>query len=136
MSTSAHVLVVVLAVAAALFIVRLVALRQLRSKYALLWLGIAVVLLPFAAVPSLLDDVAHWLGFSYAPAFFFLLAIGFLFAVVVHFSWELSRLEMRVRTLAEELAIERGRAEAAPTSAPTTARDAPEATPGDRQGGA
>ena len=113
MSTSAHVLVVVLALAATLFIVRLVALRQLRSKYALLWLGIAVVLLPLAAVPSLLDDVAHWLGFGYAPAFFFLLAIGFLFAVVVHFSWELSRLEGRVRTLAEELAIERVRAEEA-----------------------
>jgi hypothetical protein len=112
-STSAHILVVMLALATTLFIVRLVALRQLRSKYALLWLVIAVVLLPLAAVPSLLDDVAHWLGFSYAPAFFFLVAIGFLFAVVIHFSWELSRLEGRVRTLAEELAIERVRAEEA-----------------------
>lgn len=112
MSTSAHVLVIVMALAVTLFIVRLVAQRQLRSKYALLWLGIAVVLVPLAAVPSLLDDVAHWLGFGYTPALLFLLAIGFLFAVVVHFSWELSRLEMRVRTLAEELALERFRAEA------------------------
>lgn len=111
MGTSAHVLVIVLALAVTLFIVRLVAQRQLRSKYALLWLGIAVVLVPLAAVPSLLDDVAHWLGFGYAPALLFLLAIGFLFAVVVHFSWELSRLEIRVRTLAEELALERFRAE-------------------------
>lgn len=112
MGTSAHVLVIVLALAVTLFIVRLVARRQLRSKYALLWLGIAVVLVPLAAVPSLLDDVAHWLGFAYAPALLFLLAIGFLFAVVVHFSWELSRLEIRVRTLAEELALERFRADA------------------------
>ena len=33
------------------------------------------------------------------------LAVGFLFFVVVHFSWELSRLESRVRTLAEEIAL-------------------------------
>jgi len=111
MSTSAHAVVIVMAFGVTLFIVRLVAQRQLRSKYALLWLGIAVVLVPLAAVPSLLDDIAHWLGFAYAPALLFLLAIGFLFAVVVHFSWELSRLEVRVRTLAEELALERFRAE-------------------------
>jgi hypothetical protein len=31
--------------------------------------------------------------------------VGFLFLIVVHFSWELSRSEERVRTLAEELAL-------------------------------
>jgi hypothetical protein len=106
MSTTAHILVLVLAVAAALLIVRLVAMRQLRSKYALLWLTIAVALVPLAAVPSLLDEVAHGLGFSYAPALLFLLAIGFLFAVVVYLSWELSRMEARIRLLAERMAIE------------------------------
>jgi hypothetical protein len=126
MSTSAHVLVIVLALAATLFIVRLVARRQLRSKYALLWLVIAVVLVPLAAVPSLLDDVAHWLGFAYAPALLFLLAIGFLFAVVVHFSWELSRLELRVRTLAEELALERFRAQLGDTDPAPSRRRRPE----------
>jgi hypothetical protein len=106
MSTTAHVLVLVLAIAAALLIVRLVAMRQLRSKYALLWLTIALALVPLAAVPSLLNDVAHGLGFSYAPALLFLLAIGFLFAVVVYLSWELSRMEARIRLLAERMAIE------------------------------
>ena len=32
-------------------------------------------------------------------------AIAFLFVVIVHFSYELSRLEDRTRTLAEELAL-------------------------------
>jgi hypothetical protein len=86
--------------------VRLVALRQLRSKYALLWLAIALALVPLAAVPSLLNDIAHGLGFSYAPALLFLLAIGFLFAVVVYLSWELSRMEARIRLLAERMAID------------------------------
>ena len=105
MKTSAHVLVLLLTVAVVIFIIRLVALRQLRSKYALLWLGVTIVVLPFAVVPSFLDDVAHDLGFSYAPAFLLFLATGFLFAIVIHFSWELSRLETRVRTLAETVAL-------------------------------
>jgi hypothetical protein len=109
MKTSAYVLVLALSLTVVVFIARLVALRQLRSKYALLWLASAVLLLPLAAVPSLLDDLASWLGFKYAPDLLFFLATGFLFAVVIHFSWELSRLETRVRLLAEELALERAR---------------------------
>lgn len=109
MSTSAHLIVLALSFAVVLFIVWLVSRRQLRSKYALLWLGVAVVLLPFALFPSLLNDVAHWLGFAYAPALLFLLAIGFLFAVAVHLSWELSRVEARVRLLAETIAIDQAR---------------------------
>jgi hypothetical protein len=45
----------------------------------------------------------------YSPTIFLLLAVGFLFLVVVHYSWELSRLENRTRTLAEELALLRTR---------------------------
>ena len=32
-------------------------------------------------------------------------AVAFLFVLTVHFSWELSRLEERTRTLAEEVAL-------------------------------
>jgi 4-amino-4-deoxy-L-arabinose transferase-like glycosyltransferase len=49
-------------------------------------------------VPSLLNDMARWLGFKYAPDLVFFVATGFLFAVVMHFSWEFSRLETRVRS--------------------------------------
>jgi hypothetical protein len=79
--------------------------HQLRSKYALLWLGIGIVLVPLAVFPGVLNTVADWLGVAYPPAAFLFLAVGFLFFVVVHFSWELSRLERRVRTLAEEIAL-------------------------------
>jgi Uncharacterized conserved protein (DUF2304) len=52
-----------------------------------------------------------------------LLAVGFLFLVVVHYSWELSRLENRTRTLAEELALLRTRLDEAPSGV-SAARDA------------
>ncbi len=105
LSGQAHVLIIVATVISALFILRLVRARQLRSKYALLWLVIGLMLLPLAAVPGVLNTVSGWLGVFYSPTIFLLLAVGFLFLVVVHYSWELSRLENRTRTLAEELAL-------------------------------
>jgi hypothetical protein len=105
LSGQAHVLVIVATVITALFIFRLVRARQLRSKYALLWLVIGVLLLPLAVVPGMLNTISEWLGVLYSPTIFLLFAVGFLFFVVVHYSWELSRLENRTRTLAEELAL-------------------------------
>jgi hypothetical protein len=109
LSGQAHVLIIVATVIIALFIFRLVRARQLRSKYALLWAAIGLMLLPLAAVPGVLNTISRWVGVFYSPAFFLLLAVGFLFLVVVHYSWELSRLENRTRTLAEELALLRAR---------------------------
>lgn len=113
LSGQAHVLLIVATAIIALFILRLVRARQLRSKYALLWLVIGLLLLPLAAVPGVLNTISGWLGVLYSPAIFLLFAVGFLFLVVVHYSWELSRLENRTRTLAEELALLRTRLDAA-----------------------
>jgi hypothetical protein len=109
LSGQAHILVIVATVITALFILRLVRAHQLRSKYALLWLVIGLMLLILAAVPGALNTFSEWLGVLYSPTLFLLLAVGFLFLVVVHYSWELSRLENRTRTLAEELALLRTR---------------------------
>ncbi len=110
MSGRAHALVVAITLIALIFIVRLVRRRQLRAKYSLLWLTIGSGLLILAASPRLLDRVSDALGIYYAPATFFLGAIAFLLLVVVHFSWELSRLEERLRIVAEELALLRSAA--------------------------
>jgi hypothetical protein len=113
LSGPAHILIIVGTIIIALFIFRLVRARQLRSKYALLWAVIGLMLLPLAAVPGLLNTVSGWLGVFYSPTIFLLVAVGFLFLVVVHYSWELSRLENRTRTLAEELALLRARVDGA-----------------------
>jgi hypothetical protein len=111
LSGQAHVLIIIATLLTAWFIFRLVRARQLRSKYALLWLVIGLMLLPLAAVPGVLNTVSEWLGVFYSPTIFLLVAVGFLFVVVVHYSWELSRLENRTRTLAEELALLRAHLE-------------------------
>jgi hypothetical protein len=105
LSGQAHVLIIIATLLTAWFIFRLLRARQLRSKYALLWLVIGLMLLPLAAVPGVLNTVSEWAGVFYSPTIFLLVAVGFLFLVVVHYSWELSRLENRTRTLAEELAL-------------------------------
>ncbi len=95
-----------------LFIARLVRRRQLREKYAMLWMavGAAVVVVSLSRGP--MDTVARALGIKYGPSILFLLAIMFLMAVVAHLSWELSRLEERTRRLAEEMALMRPQAPA------------------------
>jgi hypothetical protein len=105
MSPRAQVLVAAIVALSVLFILRLVRRRELRGKYALLWVGVGLTLGVFAMVPDVLVPISEWVGISYEPATFFLAAIAFLFLVIVQFSWELSRLEERSRSLAEELAL-------------------------------
>ena len=105
MSTGGHLLILGLTFFSLLFIIRMVRHNQLPSRYALLWLSIGGVIVVLATFPGLLDRVSSWLGIAYAPGTFFLGAITLLFLIVVHFSWELARLDARTRLLAEEMAV-------------------------------
>lgn len=105
MSTSVQLLAVCLTIPFLLVIVRLVRKRRLRAKYSFLWLGVGSVILAFTLIPGLMESLATTVGILYPPALLFLGAIMLLLFLSVHFSWELSRLEDRMRTLAEELAI-------------------------------
>ena len=105
MSTKAHVLVSIVTVLSLLFILRLVRRRQLRAKYSLLWLSVGVAFVVLAISPGLLNWAAGKVGVAYQPALLFLVGMIFLLLVVVHLSWELSRLEERTRILAEELGL-------------------------------
>lgn len=105
LSTTAHLFLLVGAIGSTLFILRLLRHRQLRGKYALLWTAMGASLLVLALFPGLLTAVADRLGIYYPPVLFLVVAIGFLLVVVIHFSWEMSRVEDHTRTLAEELAL-------------------------------
>lgn len=105
MSMSAQIFGLALVALYLIVIVRMVRGRKLRAKYSFLWLIVGAVVLVLSAAPGLLDWLATTLGIFYSPALLFLIAIMFLMFVAVHFSWEISRLEDRTRTLAEELAL-------------------------------
>ncbi len=134
LSTRAHVFVVIVTLLSIVFIIRLVRSNRLRSKYSLLWIVVALALATVAVFPGLLDRVSKAAGVYYPPATFLILAVGFLFLIVVHFSWEFSRSEERIRTLAEDVALLQAAHDAAiaalrdgqtpPERLPTTGSDA------------
>lgn len=89
----------------------LVRRRQLREKYALLWMGVGLGGIVLGLARSVVDRVAGAVGIAYGPSAVFLGAILFLLLVCVHLSWEVSRLEQRTCILAEELALMRTQGE-------------------------
>jgi hypothetical protein len=105
MSPRAHVVVAVITISLLVFIVQMVRRRHLRAKYSLLWLTVGLIVTVLAVSPAVLDRVSLLLGIAYGPTTLFMAAITLLLVLVAHFSWELSRLEERTRTLAEELAL-------------------------------
>ncbi len=109
MSSRAHVMLAILVALVLVLIVALVRRRQLKAKYSLLWLSVGGVMVVFAAVPGLLDWTADRLGIYYEPTLLILLGMAMLLLVVMHFSYELTRMENRVRTLAEESTLLRHR---------------------------
>ena len=86
-------------------ILELIRRRQLREKYVVLWFVLGAAMLNLAAFPELLSVAAERLGVIEPANLLFLVSVLVLFLVVVHLSWELSRLERKTRRLAEELAI-------------------------------
>ncbi len=105
LSFTAHLFLLAGSIGSMLFILLLLRRRQLRGKYAMLWTALGVVLIVLAIVPNLLTWISQKLGIYYPPVLFLVVAIGFLLVVLIQFSWELSRMEDRTRTLAEEIAL-------------------------------
>ena len=86
-------------------IVELLRRRQLGEKYAVLWLVVGILLLIFTVFPGLLTGLASGLGVAVPTNLMFFVGILFLVGVVLHLSWEVSRLENETRKLAEDQAI-------------------------------
>ena len=105
MTGSVQLLLAILLAVTATTVIRLVRRRALRGKYVLLWLGTCAASVPAVVVPDQLDSLVRRAGVDYPPTAYLLVAVVFLLAVAIHLSWELSRLDERTRTLAEELAL-------------------------------
>jgi hypothetical protein len=87
------------------FIFELVRRRQLREKYAGLWLGIGLVVAVLGFFPRLLDNISRAVGVVNGVSLVLFLGIVFLLLVCLHLSWEMSRMEEETRSLAEEVAL-------------------------------
>jgi hypothetical protein len=86
-------------------IIELVRRRQLREKYAVLWIGVGVATVLLGFFPGMLNALARAVGVASGASLVLFLGVVFLLLVCIHLSWEASRLEEKTRTLAEEVAL-------------------------------
>ena len=109
MSERASIVVVVIALAFAVLVFELVRRRRLSEKYALLWMGIAAVVVVLGVFTQALADIAHLTGIAYPPSALFLAAIVVLLLLVLQLYTVVSRLKADVTRLLQEVAILRER---------------------------
>ena len=115
------------AAAVLLFIVfELVRRRRLLERYALLWLASAAILLGLAVWRNALEKIANGLGIAYPPNALFVIALGFVLALLLHFSLAVSRLSDQTRVLAQRLALLEERVESNEGSAAAEPEAVPE----------
>lgn len=79
--------------------------RQLREKYAVLWLVVSLFVGVFAVFPSVLTRLSRLAGVKTPINLLFFVGALVLLVVCVQLSYEISRLEDETRALAEEVGI-------------------------------
>ncbi len=85
-------------------VIELVRRRRLVERYALLWISAALVLVVLAVWNGALNWIAERLGILSPPNALFLIGVGALFVLALHFSVAFSRLSEETKILAQELA--------------------------------
>lgn len=109
---------VAVAVAILVLLSRLLITRQLKEKYVVMWWAVGLATVVVSAFPQLLAGAAGLVGVKVPANLLFFLAIVMLMGVTVHLSWECSRLEARIRVLAEDNALTRHRLDQLEAAAP------------------
>lgn len=85
-------------------VIELVRRRRLVERYALLWITAALVLVVLAVWNGALNWIADTLGILSPPNALFLIGVGALFVLALHFSVAFSRLSEETKILAQEVA--------------------------------
>jgi hypothetical protein len=105
MHFGAQVVSIAFAVVVFLLVFEMVRRRYLRERYAILWLGAALVLIVLAAWTQLLGAISSAVGIATPSNAFFVIAFAFLLLLLLHFSAVVSRLADETRVLAQRLAL-------------------------------
>ena len=88
-----------------LVVLELVRRRRLFERYAILWLLSAIVLIGLSLQGGVLFVVSRALGIESPPNALFVIALGFVLVLLLHFSVAVSRLSDQSKVLAQRLAL-------------------------------
>lgn len=105
MSTVTYILGIVAAVLVLVAILELLRRSTLRERHAVWWLLGGILALVVAVFPSFLVWAAELLGIAVPSNLIFFVAIGLLFIVSLQYAAELTRVEDKMRSLAEQTAF-------------------------------
>ncbi|WP_460799363.1 DUF2304 family protein [Microbacterium sp. GXF0217] len=109
MSPITYAFGIVAAVLALIAIIELMRRGTLRERHAVWWFVGGVLALVIAVFPQTLTWAARTLGVSVPTNLVFFVAIGLLFLVSLQYGAELTRVEEKLRTLAEHTAFQERR---------------------------
>ena len=104
MSPATYILGIVAALLAIAAIVELMRRRTLRERHAVWWLVGGILALIIAVFPQTLTWAARVVGIAIPTNLVFFVAIGLLFLVSLQYGAELTRIEDKMRHLAEQSA--------------------------------
>jgi hypothetical protein len=100
-----QIVAVTAAVVLLILVLELVRRRRLLERYALVWMGSAVVLLALAVWSDGLEVVSDALGIATPSNGLFFVAVGAIVLLLLHFSVAVSRLTDQTKVLAQRLAL-------------------------------
>lgn len=105
MSTASYVLGILAALLTLGVVIEMLRRRRLRERHAVWWLIAGTLALIIGVFPGVLEWASHVVGVEVPTNLVFFVSLVVLFLVCVQHSAELTRLEDKVRVLAEESAL-------------------------------
>ena len=110
MSIRSHIVTLGICLVTGATVLYLIHRKKLREQYALVWIGVCVLMIVLASWRSLLEWISEALGIYYAPSALFLLGMALSFALLLHFSVAMTRMyrdnaRMAVRLAELELSV-------------------------------
>lgn len=105
MSAIAQVLTIVIALSGFVLVLVLVRRRMLKERFAVTWLVVGVGMIVLALARPLLDRLSESLGIQSGTTTVFLIAVLVILGIQLQLSVSVSRIEERIRDLAEAFAL-------------------------------
>jgi hypothetical protein len=105
MSTAAQFLTIIIGAGALILVLVLVRQRRLKERFALTWLIVAAGMVVLALARPLLDRLSEALGIQSGTTTVFLIAVLVILLIQLQLSMAVSRIEERLRDLAESVAV-------------------------------
>jgi hypothetical protein len=109
MSPAVSVLTIVISISAVVLVLVLVRRQRLKERFAVTWLVVTSGMVLLAVFRPLLDRLSDELGIQSGTTTVFLLAVLVILGVQLQLSVAVSRLEERLRDLAEAVALKPSR---------------------------